>query len=29
MACAYEPIKDAIKLIADQGDGNVTAHKRL
>jgi cell wall-associated NlpC family hydrolase len=29
MACAYEPIKDAIKRIADQGDGNVTAHKRL
>ena len=29
MAVAYEPIADAIARIADQGDGPVTAHKRL
>jgi|TARA_B110000908_G_C10261117_1_gene459341 hypothetical protein len=29
MACVYEPIADAIARIAAQGDGNITAHKRL
>lgn len=29
MACAYEPIVSAIARITAQGDGNVTAHKRL
>lgn len=29
MACTYEPIADAVTRIAAQGDGNVTAHKRL
>lgn len=29
MACVYEPIDEAVKRIADQGDGNITAHKKL
>jgi cell wall-associated NlpC family hydrolase len=29
MACVYEPINEAVARIAAQGDGNVTAHKRL
>jgi hypothetical protein len=29
MAVAYEPIAEAIARIAAQGDGDVTAHKRL
>lgn len=29
MAVAYEPLQDAIKRIADQGDGPVTTRKRL
>ena len=29
MATSYEPIKEAIRRIADQGDGPVTAHRRL
>ncbi len=29
MAVAYEPIRDAIARIEDQGDGPLTAHKRL
>ncbi len=29
MATVYEPIKAAIKRISDQGDGPVTAHRRL
>ena len=29
MACTYEPITEAVKRISVQGDGYVTAHKRL
>lgn len=29
MACVYEPIEKAIARISEQGDGDVTAHKRL
>lgn len=29
MACVYEPINDAIARITAQGDGYITAHKRL
>jgi hypothetical protein len=29
MACVYEPIGEAITRISKQGDGDVTAHKRL
>ena len=29
MACVYEPLDAAIKRIKDQGDGDITAHKRL
>jgi hypothetical protein len=29
MAVAYEPLQDAISRIAAQGDGPVTARKRL
>ena len=29
MACVCEPLDAAIKRIKDQGDGDITAHKRL